>query len=190
MVFRKGFSLTEILIGLAIVAGMGILIAAVYISQYKLFNKQSSLIDVATQNRLALDDMVATIRESQSLIASCCSPTETTSSQELVLQIWPLNSSGEPQDPNPDYDYIIYKRDPNDSSKLVKKVVPSAGSTRPSLNKIIAVNIGTNSGDLNFNYGANPATAVQIDITLKTSQTVLNQTQSTTHTATAVLRNK
>ncbi|PIR99270.1 hypothetical protein COT87_00345 [Candidatus Collierbacteria bacterium CG10_big_fil_rev_8_21_14_0_10_44_9] len=189
MGFKKGLALPELLIGLAITAGIGIIILAIYISQYKLFNKQSSLIDVATQNKLALDEMVKTIRESQSLVTSCCS-SETTSSEELVLQIWPLNASGEPTDPTSGYDYIIYKRDPNNNTKLLRKIVPTPGSTRPASEKIIAVNIGTDSGDINFNYGADPAAASQIDITLKTTQTILGQTQSTTHTATAVLRNK
>lgn len=190
MGFKKGFTLVEFLIAFAIVGAVGVLAAAVYVTHYKLFSKQTSLIDVATQNKLALDDMVSTIRQSDSLVAGCCSGTETTTSQELVLQFWPLNASGDPQDPAPDYDYIIYKKDPIDTTKLLKKIVPASGSSRTASTKIIAVNIGTNSGDLSFNYGADPATAASVDISLTTSQTGLSATQTSTHTATAFLRNK
>lgn len=180
----------ELLIAAGIMAAISMLFGSVYIAHSKLFNKQVSLINVATQNKLALDEMVNVIRESQSLVTSCCSPTETTSNEVLVLQIWPLNASGEPTDTISGYDYIIYKRDPSDNTLLLKKVVPTTGSTRPALSKIIANHIGTGANDLIFSYGADPQTATEVDITLTTSQTIINQTQTSTHTVKAGLRNK
>src|SRR3989344_5215337 len=152
MDFKKGVSMLELLIALGIIAAVSVVLGSVYFVHAKLFNRQVSLTNVATQNKLALDEMKTTIRESMSIVDSCCTPPETTSNQELVLQIWPLNASGEPTDTISGYDYIIYKRDPNNNTNLLKKFVPTAGSPRPPLSKIIANHLGTGANDLYFTY--------------------------------------
>jgi len=190
MDFNKGVSMLELLIALGIIAAVSVVLGSVYFVHAKLFNRQVSLTNVATQNKLALDEMRTTIRESKSLVASCCTPTETASSQVLVLQIWPLNSSGEPTDTISGYDYIIYKRDPNNNTKLLKKVVPATGSFRPALSKILANNIGLGVDDVKFEYVGSVEDATEVNITLTTSQVVLKQTQTNTQSIKAGLRNK
>src|SRR3990172_639071 len=132
---RNGVSLVELLIAMSIVGFLGVLIAALYFSHFKLFSSQNTRIEVASENKIALEEMTNQIRESQGVAASCCSPTETTSADVLVLQIWPLNASGDPTEPTSGYDYIVYKKV---SDTLKKQIVPAAGSTPPSNDKKIA----------------------------------------------------
>ena len=185
---RNGVSLVELLIGMSIVGFMGVLIAALYFSHFKLFSSQNTRIEVASENKIALEEMTNQIRESQGVAANCCSPTETTSADVLVLQIWPLNASGDPQEPNPSptpqYDYIVYKKV---ADTLKKTIVPAAGSTRPSSDKIIASKINA----LAFTFdNADVTQAAQVTINLMTQNTVNNVTQTDTKTSTAVIRNK
>src|SRR3989344_9154805 len=109
-----GVSLVELLIGMSIVGFMGVLIAALYFSHFKLFSSQNTRIEVASENKIALEEMTNQIRESQGVAANCCSPTETTRADVLVLQIWPPNASGDPQAPNssstPKFVYIAYNK--------------------------------------------------------------------------------
>jgi len=186
--YKSGVSLVELIIGMSIVGFMGVLIAALYFSHFKLFSSQNTRIEVASENKIALEEMTNQIRESQGVAANCCSPTETTSADVLVLQIWPLNASGDPTEPNPNptpqYDYIVYKK-VNDTLK--KQIVPASGSTRPSSDKIIASKINT----LRFTYdNADVTQAAQVTINLMTQNTVNNVTQTDTKTSTAVIRNK
>jgi len=185
---RSGVSLVELLIAMSIVGILGVLIAALYFSHFKLFSSQNTRIEVASENKIALEEMTNQIRESQGVAASCCSPTETTGANVLVLQIWPLNASGDPTEPNPSpapqYDYIVYKKV---SDTLKKTIVPAAGSTRPSSDKIIASKINA----LAFTFdNADVTQAAQVTINLTTQNTVNNITQTDTKTSTAVIRNK
>ena len=173
---------------MSIVGILGVLIAALYFSHFKLFSSQNTRIEVASENKIALEEMTNQIRESQGVAASCCSPTETTGANVLVLQIWPLNASGDPTEPNPSpapqYDYIVYKKV---SDTLKKTIVPAAGSTRPSSDKIIASKINA----LAFTFdNADVTQAAQVTINLTTQNTVNNITQTDTKTSTAVIRNK
>lgn len=185
---HPGVSLVELIIGMSIVGFMGVLIAALYFSHFKLFSSQNTRIEVASENKIALEEITNQIRESQGVSASCCSPTETTDANVLVLQIWPLNASGDPTEPNPSptpqYDYIVYKKV---ADTLKKQIVPASGSTRPSSDKIIASKINT----LTFTYdNADASQAAQVTINLTTQNTVNNVTQSDTKTSTAVIRNR
>ena len=179
-----GLSLVELTIGMSIVGFIGVLIAALYFSHFKLFSSQNTRIEVASQNKIALEEITNQIRESAGVAASCCSPTETTGANVLVLQIWPLDANGEPTDPNPNYDYIVYKKV---ADTLNKKVVPASESTRPAADDIIAVKIST----LSFTYdNADLTQTAQVTINLTTQDTVNNITQTDTKTSTAVIRNK
>ena len=186
--YYPGVSLVELLIGMSIVGFMGILIAALYFSHFKLFSSQNTRIEVASENKIALEEMTNQIRESQGVAASCCSPTETTSADVLVLQIWPLNASGDPTEPNssptPQYDYIVYKKV---ADTLKKMTVPAAGSTRQAKDDIIATKVSA----LTFTYdNADVSQAAQVTINLTTQDTVNNVTQTDTKTSTAVIRNR
>ena len=186
--YHPGVSLVELLIGMSIVGFIGVMIAALYFSHFKLFSSQNTRIEVASANKIALEEITNQIRESQGVAAACCSPVETTSTEVLVLQIWPLNASGDPTEPNPSpapqYDYIIYKKV---ADTLKKKIVPAVESTRQASDKIIASKISA----IDFTYdNADFAQAAQVTINLTTQDTVNNITQTDSKTSTAVIRNR
>lgn len=200
-----GFTLLELLIASSITCFLLIVIAGVYMAHFRIFSNQNTSINVATQNKLGLDEVVNEIRESAGVVISCatppCSPAETNSSTVLILQIWPLDSTGNPIDPQggSNYDYIIYKRDPANTANLIKKIVLCASpctSTRKSGTPIIASNVS----NLQFTYynGADqicptscPYTdSNRITVTIDTTATNFKKTFTTTQSATGEIRNK
>ena len=184
---QNGFTLLEILIGFAIFGLISLLVAAIYLAQFRLFSNQNTLVDVASQNKLALDEVTNQIRESQTVVASCCGA-ETTSQSVLVLRLWPQDAGGEPQDPNGvAYDYIIYRQDSPDNTKLIKKIAADPSSSRNSGTNIIANSVS----NLQFTYdNADPTLASQVTISLTNSQVSGAKTHTITQEASAVLRNK
>jgi|SRR3990167_448278 len=185
---QNGLALIELLIAFSIIGLVSILIAAVYFAHSRLFSTQNTLVDVSSQNKLALDEMTNQIRESQEVVSTCalCAG-DTTSNSLVVLQIWPIDSSGEPFEPTgSDYDFIVYKRD-TDNTKLIKKIIPGAGSQRKASQKIIATNIS----DLQFTYdNPDPTLASEVTINLTTSAISGGKTITSSQTTMAVLRNK
>src|SRR3989338_6974207 len=184
-----GYTLTELLIGFSIIGLVSILVAAVYFAHSRLFSTQNTSIDVASQNRLALDEMTNQIRESQAVVATCTlCPPDSTSDTVVILQIWPIDSAGELFQPTgSDYDFIVYKRNISDNT-LVKKIIPGSTSQRRAGEKIIATDV---SG-LTFNYDdyANPSSTSQVMINLTTSANSGGKTITSNQTSKAVLRNK
>lgn len=183
---RPGLTLVELITGLGIIGFLILIIAAVYVAHAKLFSNQNTSIEVATQNKLGLDEITNQIREGQQIAATCCSG-ETTSATKLVLQLWPLDASGEPFEPaGSAYDYIVYKRDATDNTKLIKRIVPDVASHRSASQKTIATDIS----DLQLTYYPDQATATEVTISLTTTATSGSKTFTNTQTSKAVLRNK
>lgn len=113
---------------------------------------------------------------------------DTSTSQVLVLFVWPLNANGEPFDPGTpisDYDCIVYKRE-SSASTITKKIVPSAVSSRTAKTKIIASNVS----DLQFTYAPDTLTATEVTATVITKSTVDKKQITDTESAKSVLRNK
>lgn len=189
MKLKNGLSLVEIIIGFGVFALITVLIAGIYISHYKIYSNQNSQIDVASQSKIGIDEIVNQIRQSQSIVNSCTAcGSDTTSSTVLILQLWPLDSNGDPKDPTSNnYDYIVYKKNPADAKQMIRKILPDATSSRRGGITIIADNIST----LNYNYNnGTPSLASQVTITLTTSQTTIGKTQTSTQTKIADLRNR
>ena|SRR3990167_2686664 len=185
---KGGLTLVELLIAFSIIGLVSILVAAVYFAHSRLFSNQNTSIDVASQNRLALDEMTNQIREAQTILQGCppCQPPETTSTSVLILQIWPIDLNGEPFQPTwPNLgDVIIYKKN---SDKLIKKIIPGAGSSREAGEEIIATGIS----DLQFTYdNADYTLSSEMSISLTTSANSGGKTITSTQTSKAVLRNK
>lgn len=184
-----GFTLPEILVGLAIFGLISTLVAAVYFAQVRLFANQNTSIEIANQARIALDEIVNQARESQTVAASCCDG-DTTSETVLVLKIWPINEAGEPYQPSPAaFDYIVYKQDEADITHLVKKIVADPASNRSSAIKTIATKLAPNG--LGFRYdNQDPSGASGITVNITTQGYSGTKTQTITQSAKAVLRNK
>ncbi len=187
---RRGLTLVELIAGLGIIGFVIVMFASVYIAHTRLFSSQNTQIEVASQNRLAVDEMVNQIRESEAVVASClgCSP-DATGANTLIIQLWPLDINGDPTEPTTGNDYIIYKRGGSDNTKLIKKIVPDTSSSRQSSEKIIASYIS----ELTFTYepdNNDPPTATSVTVSVTTEGQSGAKTLTSTQSVKAVLRNK
>ena len=186
---KKGISLIEIITVSAIIGIIGMMAAAIYFAQFRLFSNQNTAIDINTQNKIALSEITNYIRQSESIVANCSDcGSDTTGTNTIILRLWSIDSAGEPIDPGgTNYDYLVYKRGSSDNTQLVRITYPFGSSVRPSGSKVIAISIG----DLQFTYNdPTPANASQVTISLTTTATTGNKTQTQTDTAKVELRNK
>ncbi len=180
---NKGFNLVEILLVIAII-GVGLFfVAGIYITHYKIFSNQNTSINVTSQSKIALDEITNQVREAQTIVSTCtgCGG-DTTGASALVLQLWRLDSNGDPD--SSAYDYITYTLA---SNQLVKKTVANPTSTRQNATKIIATNISILS--LTYN-NADPTQSSEITTTITSSSTSGSKTYTATQTGKSVLRNK
>lgn len=190
---RKGVSLVELLIGIGLFSVVSILFVTIVLTNSRIFSDQKTNIYIATQNRLALDEMINQIRESVTVTNNCtvCGSNITSNSLVLILEIWPIDASGNPFDPatTTGSDYIVYKLDdPPNNTKLVKKIFVTSdnGSARQNSTDILASGV-TN---LLFSYDAPPPDTSEVTIELTTEGNSIRKPLSVTQTAKANLRNK
>lgn len=187
--YQKGVTLVEFLIGFAFAGLIGILVAALYFAHFKLFSGQNTAIEVDTQNKLALNEIVNQVREGQQIVTTCggCGG-DTTSDTILILQLWPLDVNGEPFEPSTtEYDYIIYKQEPTNYTKLMKRTVADVGSSRISSYKLIVSNIS----NIEFTYNdADVTQANEVVVEITTTGSDFQKSYTITQSAKAVLRNK
>ncbi len=184
-----GFTLVELITGLAIGGFVLALVASIYLAHFRPFPNQNTAIDAATQNKLALDEIPNQIRQSQAIVSTCAScGGDTTGANILVLQIWPLDAGGDPIDPQgANYDYIEYRRDPATPTKLIRKTYPYATSSRKSGTRIVATGVSV----LTFAYdNADPTLALEVTTGVTTAAIANGKTQTTVQSAKAILRNK
>lgn len=59
--------MVEIFIGVALIGILALLIAVIFYSHFKLFSKQSTVIDVSSQNKIALEELTNQVRDSISI---------------------------------------------------------------------------------------------------------------------------
>lgn len=184
---NSGFTMPEILVGLGIIGLIALLVATIFFAYFRLFSNQNTAIDLTSQNKLAIDEITNQIRQSQAVAANCCDG-DTSDSNNLVLQLWPLDATGEPFDPGvTPHDYLVYRREPVNNTNLIKKTVPNVSSSRTGGTKIIASNVS----DLQFTYDdPTPSLAGEVTVLISTTGTSGNKTQTVTQTTKAILRNK
>lgn len=186
---KPGISFAEYMVAFAILGIISLTAVGIYVAHFRLFTNQNTAIDVNTQGKMALGDITNQLRQSESIVSTCPScDSDTTGATSLILRLWPIDASLEPIDPaGSNYDYILYKRNPGDTTKLVRITYPYATSSRKSGTHVIAVNID----DLQFTYdNATPALAAQVTVTVTTTATAGSKTQTYTDSAKANLRNK
>ena len=198
MAFKnRGFTLIEFIVVFGLIGIIAVLISTPYFGFFRLFLNQFTAIDVATENKLALDEIVSQIRQSESVATSCppCyNPNDSSTQDRLILRLWPIDAQGKPFYPaNQAYDYIVYDRiNPQLNiidTQLRKTTYPAVGSTRRSGTKVN----GTNVSSLQFAYDA-PAYALYntytVTVTLGTSKVYDQKTHTILQSADAALRNK
>lgn len=187
----RGLSIVEIVTAIGLIGIVSIMVISVYLAQFRLFSNQNQSIDLANENRISLDEMAIQIKEAQAVVSTCAACSGyTTSATIVVLQLWPLDANGNPTDPGAsNYDYVVYKRDDLENTKLVKITYPSAISTRKSGTDTLANNVS----NLQFVYSPDnltPTTATEVTVTLENTNTNMKKTNTITQSTEAHLRNK
>ena len=194
---EEGISLPELLISISLFGIVSILFVTIVLTNSRIFSDQKTNIHIASQNRIALDEMTNQIRESAE-VTNCpypsCNPAISSTLSTLVLKIWPIDASGNPFDPTttPGPDYIVYKLDdPPNNTRLVKMIFTTAlnNSSRQNSSDILASGVTF----LLF-YDADPLippsiATKEVSITLTTEGSSIRKTLSFQQTTKANLRN-
>ncbi|HCS78983.1 TPA: hypothetical protein DIV55_04545 [Patescibacteria group bacterium] len=189
---KKGLSLLELQIVIAIFGGISLITGAVYFAYTRLINEEKITIEVANQNRNAIDEMTNQIREAQSVAMDCtiCGTVSDSSSTVLILALWPIDTNGNLFQPaTGEYDYMVYKLDsaPNDTN-LIKQIIPNGTtSSRINTSKILSSDVKT----ILFEYGnASPALASEVTVSLTNEKISFVKTHTYSQQSKASLRNK
>ncbi|EKD62559.1 MAG: hypothetical protein ACD_52C00128G0002 [uncultured bacterium] len=193
----RGVSLVELITAIGLIGLVSIMVISIYITHFRLFSNQSQSIDLANENRLALDEMAIQIKEAQAIVSTCTYPAcsgYTTSATTIVLQLWPLDANGNPTDPgSSNYDYVVYKRDDLENTKLVKITYPATISTKKAGTDVLASDVS----NLTFAYynpfptvSPDPTQATEVNVSLTNTNTNMGKTNTITQSTEAVLRNK
>ncbi|OGD87469.1 hypothetical protein A3D04_04070 [Candidatus Curtissbacteria bacterium RIFCSPHIGHO2_02_FULL_40_16b] len=189
---RPGLSLIELQIVVAILGGIALVTGAVYYTYTRLINEERITIEIASQNRNAIDEMTNQIREAQSVAMGCtiCGSVTDSTSQVLILSLWPIDAGGDLFAPTGnEYDYMVYRLDsaPNDTNLLKEIIGNGTGSSRINTSKILASNVDS----LEFAYdNADPAQATEVAVTLTNQKTSFVKTHTLSQSSKALLRNK
>ena len=191
-IFNPGLTLIELQIVIAIFGGISLLTGAVYFAYTRLINEEKITIEVANQNRNAIDEMTNQIREAQSVAMDCtiCGTVSDSSSTVLILALWPIDTNGNLFQPaTGEYDYMVYKLDsaPNDTN-LIKQIIPNGTtSSRINTSKILSSDVKT----ILFEYGnASPALASEVTVSLTNEKISFVKTHTYSQQSKASLRNK
>lgn len=186
---KPGFTLIELLIGFMLFGLLTFLMASIYISHYRIFSNQNTSINVATQARQALDEITNNVRISDSVVSTCTGcGSDTTGANLVILQLWPIDSNKNPLDPgSSNFDYIIYKQSPADTTQLIRIIIPSSISSRKSSTQVIASSVNS----LQFIYNnANPVNATEITTQISVQSKSISKNITSTQQKTAFLMNK
>lgn len=184
---RCGATILEGLIVLAILAIIFTILAAIFIGQGTFFQKENARLDTALANTRALNDFIVQTREAVAVEpgATIDSVVYNSGSEQMVLKVYSLDAAGAfiPSS----FDYVVYYRNLADARKLMKKVAPTAPSSRTAVTKSLDNYVGS----LNFVYD-NPDVnlARQVTAYLTSSSTVAGASFVVSSTARAGLRNK
>lgn len=191
MKHQKGFTLTEVLVAMAIAGIAGAILIALLVQNNGLFYTQSAKINQG----VALNDSVTSIsndiRSSSAVVAGypVSSPTTLSGTSSIVLQYPSLDSNGDVIDQT--FDYLTITQDASNPQILREQVFPDAQSTRKSGNKVLA----TNLSDVNFSYFDNsgntitPSAATKVGFSIILLNNIAGHPQQSSGSAVITLRN-
>ncbi len=189
---NRGFTLVEVLIALGLSTIVLGLVFSIYIGQQRNFLVGNSYINIHQDARMAMDWMAKDIRWGIELLPS--HGAYSTSNSCVVLKIPSIDSAGDVIDIDNDHDYLIYKLNTSDPSKLERTIDAKDGvSSRADETRTVAENISS----LTFSYNgtglssvADLSTVTDIETALTTFTTVPPVSLSDRLNTTVMLRNK
>lgn len=185
---KNGFTLSEVITTVAVVAIVGGLLIGIMVNNTGLFYQQSSKVTQGVGANDALVRVRSEIKEAQAVAAGypVSSPTYTSSSTQLVLRLTSIDSSGNIITAT--YDYAVFTVT---GGRLITQVFPDIASSRKGANE----NLVNNVSSVLFEYfdatGAQtgPTNAVNVKITLTLRQKAGKGFETNVATSEANLRN-
>ena len=189
---KKGLSLIELQIAMAIFVALIVVVGSAYYATTKLFNEEREIMNITSQNRIAVDNITNQVREAVSVVTGCtvCGVSTESDATTLIISLWPIDVDGTAFEPTGnEFDYLVYRLDssPNDTNLLLEIFPNGTTSSRITTSKILAVDTKT----ILFEYdNVDSAQATQVTLTITNETDTFTRTHSITETVTVRLRNK
>jgi hypothetical protein len=180
---------------MVIVIGISVAIFAVmselFVQTQKIFHLEANKSHLELSSEAALARMNQTVRQSVGIVTSQGS--YTTSGSTIIVKLATFDTSGTFVPLT--YDYMIFRLDPTDTTKLQEITVADASSRRTNQTRTIASNIAGLS--LNYYDSAGAVLAVsgvdatkKVKINMISTETSSKETATINHTEQVTLRNK
>jgi len=188
--FSNGLTLIEILVAMGIATVVGVLLVVIIVNSAGIFTQQSSKVQEGLNINDALAAVRGSIKQASAVAVSYTNglTTYTTGSNQLVLKVASIDSSGNIIDSS--YDYFVFFQD---QSYLRFKIFPDPSSARKQGDQIFSNAVNS----LNFQYfnsalppvEVSPASAAKISVTLTLNTKIGANFTTSTVTTEANLRN-
>lgn len=187
---EKGITLTEAIIALGIAGVIGVMLVAIIVNSTGLFYKESSLLKQGLGVNDSLAKIRSSIKESSSIAQDYTdsATTYTSSTDQLVLKVPAINSSGDIIANT--FDHYIFSLE---QQILHFKIFPDQDSNRSLTDQVLSTNVD----NIKFQYFDSstpplevpPQTAVKVKITLTLREKAGADFEQITATSEANLRN-
>jgi len=189
---ESGFTLIELVTGVAIIALLSVVLSAIVVSAQRSAAVEKTRVDLVTENRRLIDETTRNIKNASSVLASSTvlgSP-YITGSQTLILQLPAIDAS---QTLLAGVSDTLVFRQTGSNYEFIQDA--GSGSVRPDTgSRIFSQRVTT----LTFTYydsggtqlSGNYQNAQSVSVSVALSQTVRGQAISSTLADTATLRNK
>jgi type II secretory pathway pseudopilin PulG len=188
----KGITLVEVLVTVTIVSFMVLAMLSLYAAGQRYFINGSARSDVLRDNRHLLNYISRDIKEAIQVVPSW--DVYATSTDCLILQVPSLDSNGLIIDIDTQFDYIIYRLNPEYANRLQRIIDANDGvSSRADSSRTVATRVNSfqlSSEGVELSGIADFSQVACVDITLVTTQNLLSRTFQETLKTGVKLRNK
>jgi len=188
----EGFTLVELLVIMAIGSFMVLAILSLYVAGQRYFMTGSARADVLRDVRQVLNYISRDVKEAIQVLPSW--DVYTTSSSCLVLQVPSLNPSGLIIDIDNQFDYIVYRLNPEYPNRLERIIDANDGiSSRMDTTRVIATRVNSfelKSEGVDLSAVSDFTQVSSVDVSLITTQNLLGRTYQETLRTGVKLRNK
>lgn len=171
----QGFTLVELMVGLAIFSMIMTMIMVAYVGSQRDFITGIAKLDLNRNTRLTLDWMRRDIKAADSLIASrpINGTTYTTGNSELIIRMPSVDASGNIIAAS---DYVVYHVSTTDPTRLERIVSADAGSSRSSGTANVALQLSAiqfSSGGIGLSAVGSLASVDTVEVSITTAKTIL-----------------
>jgi type II secretory pathway pseudopilin PulG len=192
---QAGFTIAELLVASALTVIFATTFVVLAVGMQRQMVQQNMYYNTNRSARYALDRISRDIKESVGLVYTYGGATR--GNTTLILKLPSIDASGVPTNIASEFDYVTYKLDPSDATRLVRTLDVNNSSQREggdATNTLVAKKIGT----LLFSYAgtafgsvaqATVPTLKYVNVAITASGTTLNRSQSTVVDSDVMLRN-